>query len=428
MAVAVGIGALFLLLLARIPVGYAIAVAGCLGLFLAADADTVLGILETGPYSSSSNYSLMAIPMFILMAEFVIVCGLADDLFDAARLWVGRAPAGLGVATTLAGALFAALSGSSTASAAALSGTAIPQMTKQGYHPRVAAGLVAVVGTLAMMIPPSIALIFYGILARQSVGQLLIAGFVPGLLVALTLVITLLIRVKMDSTLAPPREGSSMRDKFASLRTVGPLLFLFFLVTGVLYLGVATPTETSALGAFGAFLIALLRGRLSWPKLCIAFATTASVSAMIMMIVVGAHIFGVFLSLTQVTTSLVEAVGGLNVAPIVILLVILAMYLVLGCFMDQIAIVGLTVPVVAPLIGSLGYDLIWFGVIMVLIAEIGMVTPPFGMNSFIVARYAQIPVETVFVGVLPYVLALGVLIGVLVGFPEIVLWLPRTMG
>jgi tripartite ATP-independent transporter DctM subunit len=361
------------------------------------------------------------------MAEFVIVSGIADTLFRSAATWVGRVPGGLAIATALAGAGFGAISGSSTAAAATLSATSIPAMLRQGYEPKLACGVVAISGTLAMLIPPSIALILYGIIAEVSVGKLLIGGVIPGLLVTLVIVLTVLVLVWRDPSAAPRGPGYTLREKVASLRGVWSMLLLLIMVTGVIYTGVATPTEAAALGAFGAFAIAAGLGKLGSGELLRACVDALRSTAMIFMILLGAHVFGYFFALTGVTQQLVSAIGGSGIPPWLVMTIILAIVLVLGCFLDQIAILVLTVPVALPVVKSIGYDPVWFGVIMIVVGEVGMVTPPVGLNAFVVARYARRPLVEVFVGAWPHVVAHLFLIALLVAVPQLVLWLPSLM-
>lgn len=420
---------LLVLLLIRIPVGFAIGIAGLAGLLAHGGMPAVLGVMETAPQTYATAYSLSAIPLFILMAQFVLRSGVAGELFDAARTWVGRAPAGLGVATTLSGAVFAAISGSSTAAAATLASTAVPEMTRRGYDQRLAGGLVAVVGTLAAMVPPSIILVFYAVLAEESVGQVLIAGFVPGAVVVVALVITTLVLVRRRPELAPPGEASTIRTKVATLTTVGPVAVLFLLVTGSIYLSVATPTEAAALGVAGALVIGLVRrDGLDPARIRASLMDTLGSTAMILLIIASAHVFGYVLTLSRVTGTLVDAVAAIPAPPVVIFLGIAVLYLVLGAFMDQMAILALTVPIVLPVIEQIGYDPVWFGVMVVLLAEIGLVSPPLGLNVFIVARATGMHTERVFRGVLPFVVALLVVALLFTFLPQIVLWLPETMA
>ncbi len=426
---AAGISLLLLLLLTiGMPVAFSLFTAGSIGLILVGGLDTLVGVITTTPLSTAGSYELISVPMFILMAEFVILSGVADNLFKAAATWVGRVPGGLAMATAIAGAGFGAISGSSTASAATLSSTTMPAMLKQGYEPKLAAGVVAISGTLAMLIPPSIALVLYGIIADVSIGQLLIGGVIPGILVMLTIVATVWVLVMIKPSSAPLGSAYTMREKFASLKVVGPMVALFMCVTGVIYTGIATPTEASGLGAFGAFVLAVREGKVNGVALARALTHAAHASCMIIMIVVCAKVFGYFVTLTQATQAIVQWVGALDVSPYVVLAFILFGYLVLGCLMDQIAILILTVPIVLPLIKVLGFDPVWFGVMIVVVAEVGLITPPVGLNVFVVSRYAKRPLQEIFAGVWPHVISHLMLIVVLAAFPSIILWLPAQMS
>ncbi len=425
---ALGIITLLLVLLAiGVPVGFSLAVAGTIGLYLLGGPPLVIGILDATPLSSVSSYELITVPMFLLMAEFVIMSGVADDLFRAAATWVGRTRGGLGLATALAGAGFGAISGSSTASAATLSATSIPAMLRAGYEPQLACGVVAISGTLAMLIPPSIALVLFGLIADLDIGALLIGGVIPGLLVTLTIALTIQFLIWQDPARAPRGKSYTLREKLESSRVSGPMIFLLLAVTGVIYLGVATPTEAAAIGAFGAFLLTVWQRRLSVKALRASLVAAASTTCMILMIIIGAKIFGYFLTLTQTTQFIIASIQDSGLSRWLILLLILFIYLVLGCMMDQIAILILTVPVVLPVITGLGFDPIWFGVVVIVLAEVGMVTPPVGLNVFVVARFTGRPLEEIFAGIWPHVIAHLVLVALLCAFPALVLWLPSTM-
>ncbi|MEO8248535.1 MAG: TRAP transporter large permease subunit, partial [Burkholderiales bacterium] len=334
--IAAGIALLMFVLLALgMPVAFALATAGTLGLYLVGGIGALTGIVTTTPLSTAGTYELITVPLFILMAEFVILSGVADNLFKAATSWVGRIPGGLAMATALAGAGFGAISGSSTASAATLSSTTIPAMLKAGYEPQLAGGVVAISGTLAMLIPPSIALVLFGIIADVSIGQLLVAGVVPGLLVTATIMATVWYLVWRVPARAPLGRAYTWREKFASLTVVGPMLLLFMAVTGVIYTGVATPTEASGIGAFGAFLLALRAGKIGIESLSKALMRALHASCMIVMIIVCAKIFGYFFSLTQSTQQIVAWVASLDTSKWVIITLLLFGYIVLGCVMDQ---------------------------------------------------------------------------------------------
>jgi tripartite ATP-independent transporter DctM subunit len=419
---------LLVLLAAGTPVGFSLLIAGVVGLWAKGGLDMALGILRTAPQSAGSSYEFITIPMFMLMAEFVILSKIADGLFKAATAWVGRVRGGLAVATALAGAGFAAISGSSTASAATLASTTIPGMLKQGYEPKMACGVVAISGTLAMLIPPSIALVLYGLVANVSIGRLLIAGVVPGILVTITIILTVFYLVWRNPECAPAGRAYTWREKFTSLSAVGPMILLFMLVTGLIYSGIATPTEASALGAFGASVLAFRAGKITVRSTLHALKRAAHTTCMILMIILGAQVFGYFITLTQVTQQLVAWVSSLALPSLVVLIAILLGKMLLGSIMDQAAIIILAVPVVLPVVVSIGYDPVWFGVIMIVTAEVGLVTPPIGLNAFVVARYTGRPLGEVFLGVLPHVIAHILIIAVFIAFPQTVLWLPSTMS
>lgn len=427
MIVATVVILLFVLLALGIPVGLSMAVSGALGLYLFGGVPVLAGILKTSPLSTANSYEIITIPMFILMAEFVIVSGIAAGLFSAAEAWVGRLRGGLAMATALAGAGFGAISGSSTAAAATLASTSIPSMLDRGYDPKLAGGVVAISGTLAMLIPPSIALVLYGVIADISIGKLLIAGVIPGLLVTLAIMLTVAVIVAVDPSAAPKGRSYTLREKIAALRGVGPMVVLFVVVTAIIYTGIATPTEASAIGAFGAMAIAIWRRSLSLDALWGCLLRAAQTTCMIMLVILGAYIFGYFFTLTRVTNDLVAWVQGMELAPLLVILILLFILLVLGAFMDQVAILILTVPVFLPLVVALGYDPVWFGVLFVVTAEVGMVTPPMGMNVFVVARYTRRPVTEIFRGSVPHIIAHLIVIALMVAFPAIILWLPSTM-
>lgn len=427
MITALVIAALFVLLAIGTPVGFAMAAAGALGLVLTGGADALFGVLQTTPLSVVSSYELITIPMFILMAEFVLLSGVADDLFRATAAWVGNIRGGLGMATALAGAGFGAICGTSTASAATLSATSLPAMLKHGYEPQLAAGVVAISGTLAMLIPPSIAMVVYGLIADVNIGKLLIGGVIPGLLVMLVIMATVWFLAWRDPSRAPTSSPVPLRERLRLLRIVGPMIALFAAVTGIIYSGIATPTEASALGAFVAMLLAWRSGRLTAHSLRLAVSKAAHGACMVILILLGASVFGYFFALTQVSQDLVQWVGSLDTSRWLILVLLLLGYLLLGAFMDQIAILILTVPIVVPLIQSLGFDPVWFGVLIIVVAEMGMVTPPVGLNCFIVSRYSGRPIGEVFHGTTPHVVAHVAAIMLLLVFPQLILWLPSHM-
>ncbi len=422
------IAALLIVLIAGgLPVAFALGVAGSAGLYLLGGLNFVVGFLHTTPLSTVSTYELVTIPMFILMAEFLVVSGVVSDLFRAATIWMGRIKGGLAVSTVFTGAVLGATTGSSTASAATLAATTAMAMIREGYEPRLVYGLVAITGTLAMLIPPSIAIIIYGILAEVSIAKLLIAGIIPGAIVSLAIIITVYVLILRNPSLAPVSQAYRWGEKLRQLTVAGPFVALFAVVTGLMYLGICTPTEAASLGAFSAMVLTAMRGRLSVGSTLHALGRAARTTSMIALIIVGTHLFGYFLTLTQTTQSIVTGVTSLGLPPIVVLGFIVVLYILLGMFMDQIAILILTVPILLPVVVGLGYDPIWFGILVIIVAEVGMVSPPIGLNVFVVARYTSAPIGDVFIGVFPHILAHFILIVLFIAFPELILWLPSTM-
>lgn len=420
-------GAMFALLFAGMPIAIALMAVGVLGLYLIGGSGLMLGILDTAPLSSVSSYELITIPMFVLMAEFIVIAGIADDLFKAAAIWTGRVRGGLAIATAVVGAMFGAVCGSSAASAATLSATTVPAMQRHGYEPKFTCGVVAISGTLAMLIPPSIMVLIYAIIAETNIGKLIVATIVPSIIITITIVLTILVLIWLDPSRAPPGAPSTWSQKIRALGVAGPMFLLLTLVSGVIYLGVATPTEASGLGAAGALAIAVAYRRIT-PRLVLkALLDTAGTTAMIMLIILSSKVFGYFFTVTQTTQSLVAYVGGLDVPPYVILIIVLFMYFVLGALMDELAMLILTVPIVLPVMVKIGYDPIFFGVIVILMCEIGLLTPPLGLISFIVAKYTKRPVEEVFSGVWPHVWAHLIAIALMCVFPQLILWLPSQM-
>ncbi|MFT3660773.1 MAG: TRAP transporter large permease [Gordonia sp. (in: high G+C Gram-positive bacteria)] len=418
--------ALVVFILVRVPVSFAILGSALVGLLLLTTTDSFAGIMEVIPVGSVQTLAMSAIPLFILMAHFMLQSGMMDSLFDAGRTIFGRTPGGTGVASTVAGVGFAAVSGSSTAAAATLASTTSRKMIAEGYRPTTATGMVASVGTLAGMIPPSIILVFYAVTAEAPVGDMVIAGLVPGLIIAVALLITMYIPILRNPQTVPRGEKSSWAVKARESLKAVPILIVFGAVVGAIYFGWATPTESAALGCVAAFLLVVARQRMTWHGLQHSLAETVKTTAMIFAIVIAAHVFGYAFTMTKVADSLVSWVDGLAVPGLVIMLLLLVIYLVLGAFMDQVAIIALTVPIVLPIVESLGYDSVWFGVFVVLIGEIGLITPPLGLNVFVVAKAAGRDTMEVFRGCVPYVIAM-VLVGIgFILWPEVVNWLPDS--
>jgi len=385
------------------------------------------GMVGTIPHSKSVTYTLSVLPMFILIGFLAFHAGITQSLFDAARKWLGWLPGGLAVASVMATAGFAAVSGASTATAAVFSRVAIPEMLAAGYKRSIAAGVVAAGGTLATLIPPSAILVIYAIIVEESVGRLLLAGFIPGLVSALIYVGIILIWAKIDPKVGPPIRGYTWSDRIKAVPGTFPVIAVVVIIFTAMYLGWATPTEAGALGAFVVFLMAVAKG-MRWPGLRESLLDTAKLTVMIFSLIWGVLIFVRFLGFAGLPEQFTNFIASLPFEPWVVMVCILLAYAVLGMFMDAIGMLLLTLPVVYPAVMALGYDSIWFGIIVVKMAEVCLVTPPIGLNCFVVAAVRpDIPISTVFRGVGPFVVADFITVAVFLIWPEIITWLPRTL-
>ncbi|MBS9721137.1 TRAP transporter large permease [Tianweitania sp. BSSL-BM11] len=425
-------GGIVVLLVALIvfgmPIAFALAVSGALGLYLQVGFGPMLGILQTTPYRSSANFLLSTVPLFILMAELLARGTIVRDLYRACYMWMGHIRGGLALAAIAANVGFAVLSGSSTAAAAAMSRISMPEMRRYGYNESFSLGVIAVGGTLSIMIPPSLPLIIYGVLTETSIGKLFLAGILPGILTTLAYILTIIYKVKRNPEIAPATERHSWSERMSTLPRVWPAIVLVFLVLGGIYSGAITATEAAAVGAAGALILSVAFGGLRWKGGYEAFDATLRTTAMIFAIIIGAMVFGYFLTITQVPQALITMVGDLPLPPWGILLIILLFYIVLGFFIDQLAIIILTLPLVFPLVQSLGYEPIWFGVVVTKTAEMGLVTPPLGMNVFVAAGAANGRVEDGFRGVSAFLVGDFIVLALLVLFPQIVTFLPSLIN
>lgn len=428
MSVAIPLILLLLFLAFGMPIAFALGIAGSIGLLMNSGWDSFLGIMQTAPYDSVKSFIMTSIPMFILMASLMTVSGIMKDLFQAAYKWLGKLPGGLGIATVFAGAMMASVSGSSQASAAAMSKAAAPEMKKYNYDTAFTMGVVSMAGTLAVMIPPSIILILYGILTETGVGSLLIAGIIPGVLTALGYIIVIFLWVKFKPEIAPKIEiNPTIKEKFVALKNIWPMLIIILAVIGGIYSGLVTATEAGAMGAFITLVVVFIMGRMNLNKFGEALTDTIKSTTMIMTIIIGAHIFSYFLTLTQSTQRIVGIVEGLDTSKYWILAIIIIIYLILGFFMDQIAILILTLPLTFPIITSLGFDPVWFGIIVTKTVEIGLVTPPVGMNVFVATGAAGVKTAEGFKGVTWFVIMDLFILVLLILMPFITLWLPELM-
>ena len=406
----------------------AAAVAGLVGMVALIGWDAGAGIVGTIPHSKAVNYVLSVLPMFILIGFIAFHAGLTHALFDAAKAWFGWVPGGLAVASVFATAGFAAVSGASTATAAVFSRVAIPHMLENGYDRRLAAGVVAAGGTLASLIPPSAILVIYAIIVEESVGTLIIAGFIPGVVSALIYAALIIGQCTINPELGRALPAPPMMERIKTIPGTLPIFAVVVIIFSAMYAGWATPTEAGALGAFVVLLIALARG-MRWGALQDALMETAKLTVMIFALIWGVLIFVRFLGFAGLPEAFAEWIVSLPYPPIMIMIMILLGYAVLGMFMDAIGMLLLTLPVVYPAVIALGYDPIWFGIIVVKMCEICLITPPVGLNCYVVAAVrTDIPLGDVFRGIFPFFLADAATIGLFLAFPGIILWLPNLIN
>jgi len=420
---------MFVLMALRVPIGVAMGIVGVLGFGALSGMGPGLNLLGNVPLSVLTDYNLLVIPMFILMGAFASHSGMSRELFDAGRAWFGHLRGGLAYASIGACGGFAAINGSSVATAATMSQVALPEMRKAGYDPGFSAGLIAAGGTLGIMIPPSTIFVLYGIMTEVDIAKLFAAGVMPGLLGILfyaTLVQWVAIR---DPQHLPRGQTHTWGERFASLRDLWAVLLLFFFVIGGIYGGLFTVQEASGVGAAGTLLIGMARGRLKWPQIRAALIDSLRVSSAIMMIVVGAFLFGYFLTITQFTQNAVEWLVHLPIGAYGVLALVMVGYFILGAVMDELAMILLTVPIVFPAMTQLGFDPVWFGVIIVMAVTFGMICPPVGMNVFVINSIARdIPLGRIYRGTMPFIVVDLVRLVALCAFPGIALWLPRVLG
>lgn len=424
----IGMAALVLLIFTRMPVGFLMAIIGFLGFAAVVSWDAALRLVANDMFSTFSSYNLTVIPLFVLMGQLAFHSGISTRLFDVAYRFIGRLPGGLAIATIGACAGFSAICGSTNATAATMAAATLPEMKRYNYKPELATGVVAAGGSLGILIPPSVVFIVYGILTEQSIGKLFLAGIVPGIVLTVMFMISIIIWVSIKPELGPKGTAFSFKEKIASLAGLGEVIVLFTMVMGGLFAGIFTPTEAGAVGAFGTLAISMVRKKLSWSGFVAAVNETTRITCMIMMIVAGATIFGHFLAVTRIPFDIAQWIAGFNLPGAVIMLMMLGLYFVGGCFIDALALVMLTIPIFYPVVTHLGYDPIWFGVIIVLITQIGVITPPVGVNVYVVSGVARdVPLHVIFKGVIPMLIALVLLTLLLIPFPQIALFLPSLI-
>ena len=429
----IGIIIMVLMFLTRMPVAFVMAAVGFGGFSAMISMDAGLVLLSRNVYETFDSYDLTTIPLFILMGQLGFNSGISKRLYKAGYTFMGNIRGGLAMATVTACTAFGAVCGSSPATAATMATVGLPEMKRYNYDDELATGSVASGGGIGMIMPPSVVLIIYGILTEQSIGALFVAGIFPALLVTVLFIICIYIRCRISPEQGPPGERFSWPEKFKSLLGLIETLIVFTLVIGGIFIGLFTPTEAAAIGAFFMLLIALVRRQISWQGFVNSLMETLRTSCMVLMLIAGAVIFGKFLAVTRIPFEIAGWVAGLEMSPVLVMGVIIGIYFIGGCFMDALAFVTLTVPIFFPVVMELGFDPIWFGIIIVMVTEMGVITPPVGINVYVVYGVAQnvlkeeIPLEKIFKGIFPFLIAVIVGVLILILFPSIIMYLPNLM-
>jgi tripartite ATP-independent transporter DctM subunit len=423
-----GLLAMLILAFARVPLAIAMGLVGFAGLWWMRGLNPAMASVTSTVYESGFEYTLSVVPLFILMGNFVTRAGMSRELYRAAYTLVGHFRGGLGMATVMACAGFGSVCGSSIATAATMTKVAYPSMKEHGYSGQLAAGAIAAGGTLGILIPPSPILVIYGLVTETNIGKLFAAGFIPGILAVVMMCLTIAFLTWRKPELGPAAERSSWAERLSAFKDVWAVAVLFVVVMGGIYGGVFTTTEGAGVGAFGAFLIALLRGSLNFKVTLEILTDSARTTGMLFMILVGALVFANFMNFTSMPNDLKNLVSSHNISPMTVMIFICAIYVILGAAMEELSIVLLTLPVFFPLVVSLGFDPVWFGIVIVLVVMIGLISPPVGMNMFVVRNMLpELSTMTVFKGVLPFVYTLIAVLALLVAFPEIALFLPQAL-
>lgn len=426
----IGILALFLLVILGVPIAISSAVVGFFGCWALLGFAPALGVIYTIPIAKVATYGLSVIPLFILMGVFALHGGIGRELYEACVKWMGRSPGGLAMATTAANGLFGACSGSSLAAAATFTKLALPEMTRYKYHPRLSTGSIAASGSMAAMIPPSGMMVIFCTFSDVSLGKILVGGVIPGVLSVLIYMVSIYIRARVNPELGPRvTDDISLREKLFALRYLFSAIVTFVVLLGGIYLGIFSPTEGGAAGAFLIFLIVLLRGRFTLKNFFDSLIEGVTTSAMIFFIIIGAMVFAQFLAVSQLPTYFVNCVTDSSLPNWGVILIILLIYIFLGTFLDAVAMMALTLPIVFPLIESLGINGIWFGIMVIKMTEIALITPPLGLNVYVVKGLApsDTRLEDIFMGIFPFLLMDILTLGIIFLFPIIVTWLPGTM-
>jgi len=423
----IALGAFFALMLLGMPIAFAFALVGGIGTIIVKGLNPGLALLGSAPFTWATNYNLLALPTFIMMGEFIYHAGVSSQLYEAGYKWVGRFRGGLAISTELASTAFGACCGTSLAASATMGTVAFPEMIKYKYNPRLACGAIAAGGSLSSLIPPSAPFIVYGFMTNTSVSKLFIGGIVPGILLSAGFILAIIIMCWRNPSLGPPGPSFPLKERLKSLTGVGGALFIFVVVMGGLFAGVFTPSEAGTIGAFGAFVLIIIMRKLTWSNLKGALKGGIKSTSFVLTITIGAMIFTNFLTVSGFTSMFTGYVLGLDFPPGVLMVFLIIMYVILGCFMDALAMFMLTLPIVFPIVIGIGFDAVWYGIISTMLCEVALITPPVGMNSFIVHGVTGVPLPEVFRGILPFFIIMFLAIIVLYFFPEIVTFLPDIM-
>ncbi|MFZ1955891.1 MAG: TRAP transporter large permease [Desulfobacterales bacterium] len=428
----IGILLMLIIFMARMPVAYVMALVGFLGFSFMISLKGGLNLLSRNVYESFSSYGLTTIPLFVLMGQFAFNSGISRRLYDTAYKFLGSTRGGLAMATVAACTAFGAVCGSSPATAATMATVGLPEMKRYHYADELATGAVASGGGLGMIMPPSVVLIVYGVLTEQSIGALFVAGILPAIVMTILFIICIYVQCIIAPEQGPPGEKFTWKQKMKSLSGMGDTLTVFVLVMGGLFFGLFTPTEAAAVGAFGVLAVALIRRQMTWHGFVKSLYETLRTSCMIMFLIAGAVVFGKFLAVSRIPFDIATWIGGFNLPPFLVLMAVVTVYLLGGCIMDALALVMLTIPIFYPVIVHLGYDPIWFGVIIVLVTQMGVITPPVGINVYVVYGVAQsvtggVALEAIFKGIIPFLIAVIIGTILMAVFPQIILVLPNLM-
>jgi tripartite ATP-independent transporter DctM subunit len=423
----IGLAIMVFLIIIGVPVAFSIGIVGVVGLFVAGGVKVTLAQTTLVAWQVGTDFVIVCIPLFVFMGKMAANSGIAADIYDALQKWVGRISGGLAIAAVLACGAFGAVTGSSVASVATMGSIIRPELKKYGYSDRLACGTLTASGSLAILIPPSVGFAFYGILTDTSIALLFIAGITPGIILVMLYCIGVYVRCRITPEVGPIGPKYSWRDRIHSLKATWPILSIFLLVIGGIYIGLFTPTEASAIGATGVMLIAFILGRLTWPKVRDALITTGHVSGFLFAIILSGYILARFIAITGVSQNLVTYIVGLDLGVYGFIGVMLVIYLILGMLLDVFGIMILSIPFFFPVAVSLGIDPVWFGVFTVMMCEIGLLTPPVGVNVFTMHNIApDIPMKTIFLGIISFTCYDLIVVGLITMFPEIPLWLTRA--